>query len=65
MAGQGGVGGGGGFWLGGGGGGGGGVVEKKKVTRVFVAIAFFYAFLCGGVIMMKVMSPSFLCLKKK
>jgi len=47
------------------GGGGGGVVEKKKVTRVFVAIAFFYAFLCGGVIMMKVMSPSFLCLKKK
>jgi hypothetical protein len=43
----------------------GGVVEKKKVTTSAAVVTFFFAFLCGGVVATKAVSPSFLCLRRK
>ncbi len=38
---------------------------NKKVTIVATIVAFFFAFLCGGVAMMKVVLAYSLCLRRR
>jgi len=43
----------------------GGVKNKKKATTTVATITFFFTFLCGGVVATKVVSPSFLWLRRR
>jgi uncharacterized membrane protein len=39
------------------------LVEKKKATTTIGVVTFFFAFLCGVVVTMKAVSPSYMCLR--